>query len=656
MLQSLLKIGKWQSEGKDKWDRFLDLPDLNRSDKRGNAITNYTLSIIFDLDNEKVTLTRDNLKEYDPEEFVSKFPLKIKGGNNKAIYATVPSGKLIQLYKTFFGKIGNPMKSGELKEAILRTNKSLLTEEFNKILDGIFELKDDFTEQTINDKGNIDFKIIRTRMELNRYENVVFVVAFIKAEKYGIAKPIPFTKLEEYTKFLEASYFENQTSEPKKEERRLCYASGNMLDDVTELNLESRYSLNKMFVTTTKNYAALFEEKNFRKNYQINLENQTLLDYASNYLLKKGYTVKIAGVDHVIIPEFMKHSEVNLEMALEGINKKSDLLFNLKILQNVSNEIDDWKGENEIYWLNLMAFESDGNFFKGIGVIKDVSNFHFNKILDAFYQTHRRFHRISFVDWTNIMTSYNFETKNKQYHYLNFNSLYKLIPIRRDKEKTNKALELFKTILENREVQKELIFEYFNELILCHYYGRYKSYPNVHDYSQNGNVKPTNYFVWACRDAVFKYQAFIQFLKVLKLIDMKEQVLQSDQVTENRWGKAIVDYFKEMTLSREQRAMFYLGRMLNTVEYMQQGKTMTVIQKVNFNGMDRDDIERLRIGLIEKAKQYNRIDKVIYTDQKFSDNFDYNKWQMNPNEAIFFLLTGYSFGVGVKKEEDSSDQ
>ena len=157
-----------------------------------------------------------------------------------------------------------------------------------------------------------------------------------------------------------------------------------MLDDVTELNLESRYSLNKMFVTTTKNYAALFEEKNFRKNYQINLENQTLLDYASNYLLKKGYTVKIAGVDHVIIPEFMKHSEVNLEMALEGINKKSDLLFNLKILQNVSNEIDDWKGENEIYWLNLMAFESDGNFFKGIGVIKDVSNFHFNKILDAF--------------------------------------------------------------------------------------------------------------------------------------------------------------------------------------------------------------------------------------------------------------------------------
>jgi len=29
---------------------------------------------------------------------------------------------------------------------------------------------------------------------------------------------------------------------------------------------------------------------------------------------------------------------------------------------------------------------------------------------------------------------------------------------------------------------------------------------------------------------------------------------------------------------------------------------------------------------------------------------------MNPNEAIFFLLTGYSFGVGVKKEEDSSDQ
>jgi len=49
MLQTLLKIGKWRSAGKSKWDRFLDYPEPDTEDKHGNPIKNYTLPIIFDL-------------------------------------------------------------------------------------------------------------------------------------------------------------------------------------------------------------------------------------------------------------------------------------------------------------------------------------------------------------------------------------------------------------------------------------------------------------------------------------------------------------------------------------------------------------------------------------------------------------------------------
>lgn len=102
MLQTLLQIGRWQSEGKGKWDRFLDFPKVITKDKKGNKITNYTLPIIFDLDNQEVIIDKENLEEYDEEKIRSEaIPLKVKGGNNKAIYVAVPENKLSQIYKTF---------------------------------------------------------------------------------------------------------------------------------------------------------------------------------------------------------------------------------------------------------------------------------------------------------------------------------------------------------------------------------------------------------------------------------------------------------------------------------------------------------------------------------------------------------------------------
>lgn len=134
---------------------------------------------------------------------------------------------------------------------------------------------------------------------------------------------------------------------------------------------------------------------------------------------------------------------------------------------------------------------------------------------------------------------------------------------------------------------------------------------------------------------------------------MEETNITENQ-SENKYDQAIQEFFMEMNLNQEQKAMFYLGRMLNAVEYIQKGKNKTVIQKVNFNGMDKDDIQRLRISLLEKAKQYNSIGKVIFTDNEFGKHFNFNNWKINPQEAVFFLLTGYSFGIGVKDAEETS--
>ena len=52
----------------------------------------------------EVIVSQENLSEYDEQKIKNTFPLKIKGGNNKAIYTSVPAGKINQVYKTFFEK------------------------------------------------------------------------------------------------------------------------------------------------------------------------------------------------------------------------------------------------------------------------------------------------------------------------------------------------------------------------------------------------------------------------------------------------------------------------------------------------------------------------------------------------------------------------
>src|SRR5699024_8157452 len=116
---------------------------------------------------------------------------------------------------------------------------------------------------------------------------------------------------------------------------------------------------------------------------------QKYLDYASEYLLKNGYTIPIANINHVIIPQFLSSSEVDLEMALEGIQRKSDLLFNLKKLENFSENIHVFINEEETFWINFIAFESDGNSFKTTETIKDVSKFQFEKLLAIFFEINK---------------------------------------------------------------------------------------------------------------------------------------------------------------------------------------------------------------------------------------------------------------------------
>jgi len=653
MLLTLLKIGEWQMQGKSEWDRFLEKPKIVYEDNRGNKITSYVLPILFDLDEMQVVIDRDELLEYRDSYVTELKTLKIKGGNNKAIYATVPADKLIQLYKTFFGKKEDDNPEIELLEAIKKFDKNLLTDNFKSLLQEILSLREAALEKFQYWNKNkevyeINKKALEEKLEIYGSERIVMIFIKVKSNKHNLINPIPFAKISEYEQFLKKIYGLESNQQKKIEKKeKLCYASGNRSKNTKLLDLTNRYNINKMFVTETKNYASLFSDKNYFLNYHVDETNQEKLDYASSYLLN-SIRVRIANIDHVIIPQFRNPENIDMSLAMTDIKAKADLAFGLKTLNELEFIVKNIEDESdEIFWLNFVAFESDGNFFKSTEIIKDVSKFHFRKVINAFSDVHWDFKKEQFLDWESIMTDYDFEKREKFHSSLNFYTIYRLIPIRKEKEKKNKALELFKTILENRYISKNILFNYFSELILCHYFERYNSYTNV-------NKSSKDYFGKSVRDSVFKYLAFFQVLKNLKLIDMEETTTQQQEESLNQYETAIQDFFAKMQLNQDQKAMFYLGRMLNAVEYLQVQKNIkkTVINLVNFNGLDKDDIERLRNDLMNKARQHGQMGKVIFTNGKFSELFDYNNWKMPSTEALFFLLTGYSFGTNIKEAEE----
>ncbi|WP_373513832.1 TM1802 family CRISPR-associated protein, partial [Persicitalea sp.] len=460
MLDTLIKLGKQASQDLGEWDDILDRPKINLETKKGARITNYVGSLIFNLDTG--IFGWGQVVDYDEDRSAQRhFNLKIQGGNNKAIYACTEPNSFEQIRKSFFGKPdknGKPATQGQFTEAIDKDFPDLRETKLYETLQAMFALRSGFEEECLSEKGIADAKQLINQWGLNPTEQIaLIVVGVIWAEKQWY-EPTYFRDIEGYLDFLRVKFIGDSSTKEKGEiSPQICYATGEQSDNVQELGISDRYNLNKMFVTTTINYATGFENKAFSKNYQVDKEVQNYLERGSKLLLEK-YKTRIAGVDHCIIPQLLNQDETDIEESLGKIAQKSDLLFQYRKYHEMVSDIK-YEAEGNPYWITFLGFESDGNFFKTINIIKDVSRTHFERLILKFSEVHRQFKDVEGINWENVMSAGKDNTLE-----FNLYTVYTLIPLRKDKEKKNVALALFKQILERRPIEKEKLFGHFKDL------------------------------------------------------------------------------------------------------------------------------------------------------------------------------------------------
>ncbi len=646
MLNTLYQIGRELSDiGRDPWEDILDKPKLNK-DK-----TAYLLPIHFNIDTLEVSVDATDLRQYSTAlDFGKKWcNIKIQGGNNKACYLTCPATKPEQLYKTLFGK---PLESGKAA-----ATKGELIEAFEKekyilpetsillgVLDQLFKCKDNFINLMVKkkkdsnepadaDKLQLDVKnqSVTELIKLGINDEIALISIIVSSEALGLDK-VFLGDLEGYRAFIEAKFLSSKHTEGKESTAQLCYITGDTRNDIVGANFGERYNINKAFVQETKNYASQFDDNNYSKNYQLSTEALLYIERGSSFLLSKA-VVDIAGSKFVFIPEFIGQKSINVQ-EFPNLSKKLNLLFSSTLWSEVYTYLEDnAEFQDGLYWLTLLGIDSNGNYFKASSFIKDVSNLYLSELFSAQVKVGERY-----SPWLGDKYSFNL--------YM----AYRAIPVRSDKGKVNKAMSLIQAILEQREIDKNQLFQHFKELVLCHYYRRYRAYSNIRESPKDG-------LRFALRDSVFTYLALFELLAQMNLLPDTTKIIDMEQKSVS-YKESIDDFFKQMNFSEPEKAMFYLGRVLNVIVWKQSEKQhkKTALDKLNYNGMDSEAIYRFATELFESSRHYDATRSIEWDWGRFSKGFKPDLWEMDKSAALFYILCGYTYKMQNSSKPDTNNE
>ncbi len=615
MLELLNKIGQdFLEKEKDKFSFLLVYPrDSLKKTKDGKK--KLTVQIFIDLDDAETGVKVD-FKEFDTMDIKEFYVLdtQIWEPNDNNWLVSALASKIKTLENSLFG--------GDFLKAIKKYKIYNTDNEFIKTLERIAKYK--------LPNGSL-IKHITEKIKKKEFEETAsIVVVYIRQN----GNYIPLSKVAGFKEVIEE--LNNKHFLERKFFKGISYLSGKETDNLTEPIFIRRVNVNKIFVTTTKNYASYFSDKNYIKNYAIDNQERLHLNAASYYVLN-NMVVRIADIEHFILPQvmsrFLESNDIDLLGNIEKFKRSSQLIFEYGALDNLESGLEYEIDADFPIWINYYGYETDGKSLKIINLIKDISPSRLKKIYLIIEELNKKF---------------NFERK------LNLYNIYQFIPVRGDRnkrqqnDKVNIALKIFKNILENTPVDKDLIFSLAREAVEAYRYERFEPYVNI---------PMIRNFDFAVADVIKSYLFLIQILKKLQL--MENQNLQNTVPTSQE-----EEWFNKMGYTDDQKAMFYLGRLLDTIAYAQtkQGHaSKPVLNKLNYNGMDKDAIIRLAEDLFEKIRQYARqlsLSFAEYNYAMFNKFFNPNNWKISPQEALFYILSGYSYGriVNINNEQSETQE
>jgi CRISPR-associated protein Csh1 len=397
----------------------------------------------------------------------------------------------------------------------------------------------------------------------------------------------------------------------------------------------SRTGVNKIFTTTTINYASKIEKSGFDRTYAVcNGCYQKLR--AGEAVIEKKFRTRIAGENAFILPEgILKPLSYNYIKRLKDV---TDLAFNIR---DAVQWIDFVEAEaievDGLYALNIIVYRTDGNSVAVLQIIEDIPLLRFQLVMRLFAE--------------GVAALY------PHAHPMSLGSVYHLIPVRKtDKGQVNvqRVLSFYRSLLSGEMVYSKTLIGYAVEALDkgLRQLSKQKAdnYENLNlSYYREGKE---DFFI---KHLIMSYLVLFRVLGQLELLERpifisKRRVTMADDQKKQSSVETMEDFIEQQGFSKEARALFYLGALVNRVAWKQSGKghkTKPVLNKVNYQGMGRRDILRLYEDVLDLLRHYFE-GIPLYIGQYIERFHNYfgsleKAWSLNEQENVFYIMSGYAY-------------
>ncbi|MEW5819873.1 MAG: type I-B CRISPR-associated protein Cas8b/Csh1 [Cyanobacteriota bacterium] len=649
MLSAVKAIGENLSKDKEPIDSLIKVPPIKLRDDK----TYYTLKIIFNLLTNKVEINQEGLSEYDPiNDYKRLLYIGVKGGNCKNYYSSVDFKNTSRLFE----KIIPDFAAIKDKESPILLVANKCFEVFFTKNDKKFKLEsieniENINQNAIKDpEGKPKWKELIVKLsQIGKTDEIVLLYPSIKLILDDKEAEYIFANTSEFKTLLIKTFIDKNRQKKNNENQQICYIC-KQSEKPNALPSIERATINHSFVTTTKNHSWNFEDKYFNRCYQVCKKCNDDLNFAGKYINER-LNFRIANVQTLLIPQFIGNIDFDYEQAINKILKTTDIAFRNDTLKTFISEIESEKeyvGYNLPFTLNFLSYSTEQKkAFKIFNFIKDVSKLYFINLIEVLEEEHSKL--------------------INEVKFFNLSSIYYLIPIDTDKSGANKdirnkILSFYSNIFTGKKISKRLIYKYFTDLITCYRLDR----QNTNIYKQKSFKKwlfEKNNFDFAIKDSIYNYLILINTLNRLNLF-FEEDKMETTLLDKNIELDEKEKFLLNQGFNEQQKALYYLGDMINQVGYCQfkaGHDHKPILNKITYQGMTVKDIKRLYLEVFEKLVQYNKRNSVLFfsekSNQMFKEYFDRNEknWKLSDEENVFYLLSGYAYNIKSKTNLASQD-
>ncbi|MDM8552450.1 type I-B CRISPR-associated protein Cas8b/Csh1 [Desulfobacterales bacterium HSG2] len=647
MIDAIYKIGKAVSGNQEPIDCMLESLKVEKSkkDKKGNVteIKNYILKIVFDLADDKIIISSDNLIVFDGKKSRKRFVYcENNKGKERQFYVTrVPKSSKYLMGETLSRLLDktedvykDSYETNSLHKIVKKVTKSPLYDWENQEINlkKIEGMKDDYLKLS-------PLQLIKKLIKLDRNEKIVLVTLAVReGEQTDL---INIAEMDEY-KALVLTKLKRKIAKSANNKGDYCY----LCKERKPSSSKNLKNVKRMRLFTTTAISSASDLKHYDKNYRICSECLKKLRAGEGFV-NDNMGISIAETPTLLIPKILSFEEEISPEYFERLHSKVDIAFREEKFDAFIKSVEDSAENDEEdlqFTLDFLSYETDGKYFKVINHIHDVPEFYFSKVAIRIAENYLKYER---------------EIKGKFDKGFGLSSIYSLIPIKykqdgRISDTKNKALLFYSQLLGGRRIEKDVVFSYFCEAMYHLCMNQQSVYKNLRYYAEDS-------FDFAVKDYFYRYLVLVRTLEDLNLVD-KEEPLMEEGKSEIKTSEEMEAFLSENKFGEPQRALFYLGTLINQVGYSQSlkgHKHKPILKKITYQGMSSDDLKRLYVDTFEKLVQYEALK---YSDvEKFNSLCKYYfdksdaSWELSEFENVFYLLSGYAYKVAnPSKNEEAS--